>query len=75
MRALSQIQQREATLQRNEDILYHADYRIRELQDALEKSENSKEILNQDLQVLLGEVRPLPLPSSLSCGPGYVLFS
>jgi DNA repair exonuclease SbcCD ATPase subunit len=53
---LSQIQQREATLQRNEDILYHADYRIRELQNALDKAEDSKEVLNQDLQVLLDEV-------------------
>ena len=61
MRALAQIQQREAVLQKSEDVLFHADYRIRELQNALEKSENSKVILNQDLQALLDEVRPLSL--------------
>lgn len=55
-RVLQQIQQREVVLQKNEDILYQSDYKLRELQKALEQSESSREMINHELQMMIDEV-------------------
>lgn len=43
-------------LQRNQDAAFHADYRIHELQQALEDSEKTKLMLNNELKILIEEV-------------------
>lgn len=43
-------------LQRNQDVAFHADYRIHELEKALEESEKTKVMLHNELKTMIDEV-------------------